>query len=83
MSPVDDAQRLELFQSGLDRLVAHLEQDGRIVYLVQDNPRFAFNPSHLMLNQLVWPRRVLAGLLGNSALGSNPASRRRMDPPTS
>ena len=65
---VSEAQSQELLQQGLDGLVGRLEQAGKVVYLVQDNPIFAFNPQQYMRTQLIGPRRVLAGLVAKSTL---------------
>jgi hypothetical protein len=55
----NETRSLELLQSGLDRLITQMGQNGKTVYLVLDNPRFLFNPSQLILNRQNGLRRVL------------------------
>ncbi len=63
---VSEAQSVTLFQQGLDRLVRRLQQAGKSVYLVQDNPLFNFDPLQHMRTELIRPRRALAGFLFHS-----------------
>lgn len=53
------------FQAGLDRLVTRLQDAGKSVYLVGDNPMFSFNPEQVTFNRLIWTRHVLAKALSS------------------
>ena len=59
----DPAKNGELFEQGLDAMVSRLIKSGKVVYIVQDNPGFAFDPVRFLRNKLIWPRRELANLL--------------------
>jgi hypothetical protein len=60
------ATSTELFEQGLDAMVSQLGKSGKTVYVVQDNPGFAFDPVRLLRNKLIWPRRRLASLLATN-----------------
>ena len=61
------AENSELFEQGLDAMVSRLRKSGKVVYVVQDNPGFAFDPVRFLRNKLIWPRRELANLLVNNS----------------
>jgi hypothetical protein len=48
-----------LFQRGLNAEIGQLEQEGKIVYLLQDNNSFPFDPMRHMRTRLIAPRRAL------------------------
>ncbi len=56
------------FQARLDGLVSRLQEVGKSVYLVEDNPMFSFNPEEVVYNRLIWTRRVLARALSSPTL---------------
>jgi len=53
----------ELYERGLEGELGQLEQAGKSIYLVQDIPRFLFDPPRLMLAEVIRPRYALAGIL--------------------
>jgi peptidoglycan/LPS O-acetylase OafA/YrhL len=62
------ARRDALLVQGLNAEIAQLEQKGKVVYLVQDNNSFRFDPMGHMLTRLIAPRRALARLLAPSTI---------------
>jgi peptidoglycan/LPS O-acetylase OafA/YrhL len=55
-----------LFQRGLNAEIGQLEQTGKVIYLMQDNNSFQFDPMRHMRTRLIAPRRALARLLAPS-----------------
>ena len=53
--------------NGLSDLTRSLQNAGKEVYLVQDDPSFNFNPLRLIEARLMWPRSMLSRLVANSA----------------
>jgi peptidoglycan/LPS O-acetylase OafA/YrhL len=67
-----DKEQYAFLATQLDTLLDSIEKAGKIVYLVQDNPHFSFDPMRLMRTEVIEPRRALAGMLGddpNSYIG--------------
>jgi peptidoglycan/LPS O-acetylase OafA/YrhL len=60
------AKNAVLFEQGLDTIVSGLRKSGKVVYVVQDDPGFAFDPVKFLRNKLIWPRRELANLLASN-----------------
>jgi peptidoglycan/LPS O-acetylase OafA/YrhL len=65
---VNRQQSLDLLRAGLTRLIVQMELAGKTVYIAEDIPGFYFDPSRLILNRLIAPRRALAGVVTHSAV---------------
>ena len=61
------AEKLASDKQRLDEVVTDLEHAGKIVYLVQDNANFSFDPVQLMRSRFIRPRRLLARVMGTSS----------------
>jgi peptidoglycan/LPS O-acetylase OafA/YrhL len=62
-----DQSRQNLYK-GVERAVRQMEQSGKKVYLVQDNPQLDFDPVRHMLATLIGPRHAMARFLAGSTL---------------
>jgi SGNH domain (fused to AT3 domains) len=57
------SQRAEMLSERLSTVIDRLEGMGKTVYVVQDNPEFAFDPLGIMRTRFIQRRQVLASLL--------------------
>lgn len=57
-----------LMSSGLDSVLNAMSEHHILVYLVQDNESFGFDPMRHMRTRLIAPRRLIAGIIAKDAL---------------
>ncbi len=67
---INQTESWRFLRSGLGQLVTRLQHDGKVVYLVQNNASFSFDPRQIMLGNLLWLRNQLANVLGQRTFRS-------------
>ena len=67
-STVTPEQSRASFERGLREVVERLNQAGRQVYIVQDNPELLFEPGRQMLTRAIAARRIAAALVARATM---------------